>query len=287
MGDVFNIKEVFGDEKTYKKYLSDLTKEDVVCEHKVVMDSGDFQVCTECGDTKEIFSYDPEWRYYGVQDNRSSKDPSRCKYSSNTSSRTIKKALELRKISDAMVESTIKKYETVVGKKTMRGEKRNGIIAICLWVSLREIGDFRTVTEVGALFDLERKNLYKGLQTYSQAFPKDRTITVTPHDLLTRTIKLAEIQDSYTAPLQKLCLQLENKSQMLGRSNPQSVAAAIVWLYLCLHPKVKAEHHLSKTLYAKRVSLSEITISKLAKESLKKLQEQPSFSFSSSKDIKI
>ena len=31
MGDVFNIKEVFGDEKTYKKYLSDLTKEDVVC----------------------------------------------------------------------------------------------------------------------------------------------------------------------------------------------------------------------------------------------------------------
>ena len=287
MGDVFNIKEVFGDEKTYKKYLSDLTKEDVVCEHKVVMDSGDFQVCTECGDTKEIFSYDPEWRYYGVQDNRSSKDPSRCKYSSNTSSRTIKKALELRKISDAMVESTIKKYETVVGKKTMRGEKRNGIIAICLWVSLREIGDFRTVTEVGALFDLERKNLYKGLQTYSQAFPKDRTITVTPHDLLTRTIKLAEIQDSYTEPLKKMCLQLENKSQMLGRSNPQSVAAAIVWLYLCLNPEVKAEHHLSKTLYAKRVSLSEITISKLAKESLKKLQEQPSFSFSSSKDIKI
>ena len=287
MGDVFNIKEVFGDEKTYKKYLSDLAKEDTVCEHKVVMDSGDFQVCTECGDTKEIFSYDPEWRYYGVQDNRSSKDPSRCKYSSNTSSRTIKKALEIRKISDAMVESTIKKYETVVGKKTMRGEKRNGIIAICLWVSLREIGDFRTVTEVGALFDLERKNLYKGLQTYSQAFPKDRTITVTPHDLLTRTIKLAEIQDSYTEPLKKMCLQLENKSQMLGRSNPQSVAAAIVWLYLCLHPDVKAEHHLSKTLYAKRVSLSEITISKLAKESLKKLQEQPSFSFSSSKDIKI
>lgn len=284
MGDVFNIKEVFGDEKTYKKYLNDLGKEDAVCEHKVVMDSGDFQVCTECGETKEVFSYDPEWRYYGVQDNRSSKDPSRCKYSSNTASRTIKKALEVRKISEAMVESTIKKYETVVGKKTMRGEKRNGIIAICLWVSLREIGDFRTVTEVGALFDLERKNLYKGLQTYSKAFPKDRTITVTPHDLLTRTIKLAEIQESYCDPLKQLCLQLENKSRMLGRSNPQSVAAAIVWLYLCLNPEVKAEHHLSKTLYAKRVSLSEITISKLAKESLKKLQENPDFTV---KDIKI
>jgi transcription initiation factor TFIIIB Brf1 subunit/transcription initiation factor TFIIB len=284
MGDVFNINEVFGDETTYKKYLNELTKEDGVCEHKVVMDSGDFQVCTDCGDTKEVFSYDPEWRYYGVQDNRAAKDPSRCRYSSNTASRTIKKALEVRKISDAMVESTIKKYETVVGKKTMRGEKRNGIIAICLWVSLREIGDFRTVTEVGALFNLERKNLYKGLQTYSQAFPGDRTITVTPSDLLTRTIKLAEIQDSYKEELKKLCLQLENKSRMLGRSNPQSVAAAIVWLFLCLNPDVKAEHHLSKTLYAKRVSLSEITISKLAKESLKKLRENSSLVF---KDIKI
>ena len=71
---------------------------------------------------------------------------------------------------------------------------------------------------------------------------------------------------------------------MLGRSNPQSVAAAIVWLYLCLNPEVKAEHHLSKSLYAKRVSLSEITISKLAKESLKKLQENPDFTV---KDIKI
>ena len=103
MGDVFNIKEVFGDEKTYKKYLGDLNVEEVACEHKVVMDSGDFQVCTDCGETKEIFSYDPEWRYYGVQDNRATKDPSRCKYTSTNASRSIKKALEVRKISEAMV----------------------------------------------------------------------------------------------------------------------------------------------------------------------------------------
>lgn len=285
MGDVFNINEVFGDENAYRQYLNDIAEAGTdLCEHKVVMDTGDFQVCTDCGDTKEVFSYDPEWRYYGAHDNKSSKDPSRCRYSSSTTSRNIKKALAIRKIPEAMVEATIKKYQTVVGSKTMRGEKRNGIIAICLWVSLRERGDCRTVTEVGSLFDLERKNLYKGLQTYSRAFPDDRTITVTPGDLLARTMKLADIRETHSAPLVELCRSLENRSQMLGRSNPQSVAAAIVWLYLCLHPQIKADHGITKSLYAKKVSLSEITISKLAKEAFKKIHEKQNIS---SKDIKI
>lgn len=285
MADVFNINEIFGNDGAFQEYLGAIpTGNGKACDHKVVMDRGDFQVCAECGDTKEVFSYDPEWRYYGASDNKSSKDPSRCRYSSTPTSRNIKKALEVRKIPEAMVDATIKKYETVVGRKTMRGEKRNGIIAICLWVSLRERGDFRTVTEVGALFDLERKNLYKGLQTYSQAFPDDRIVTLTPTDLLSRTLKLAEIETTHYEALKQICESLENKSRMLSRSNPQSVAAAIVWLYLCLHPQVKAKYGISKSLYAKKVSLSEITISKLAKEALKKMQSSEHISC---KDVKI
>ena len=285
MAEIHNPHEVFGDERSYKQYLSDMSERcpEPQCEHKIVMSTGDFEVCTDCGDSKEVLSYDAEWRYYGPQDNKSSKDPSRCRYSSTTTSRNIKKALEVRKIPDAMVEATIQKYHAVVGNKTMRGEKRNGIIAICLWVSLREQGDYRTVTEVGGLFDLERKNLYKGLQTYSLAFPQDRTITLRPVDLLARTMKLANIDHVHLEDLKKMFEQLENRSQMLGRSNPQSVAAAVVWLFLCLHPNVKAHHRISKALYAKKVSLSEITISKLAKEALKKLPN----SFSHDKYIKI
>ncbi len=274
MGDFDNVTEVFGDEAEYQFYLQTMGAElapveDEPCPHRIVVDRGDFQVCADCGDTKEILSYDAEWRFYGANDNKSSKDPSRCHYVSNTASRNIKKMLEIRKIPEAIIAITIQKYETVVGPKTMRGEKRNGIIAICLWRALLEGGDFRTVTEVGALFKLDRKNLYKGLQSYSVAFPEDRTLTITPSHLLQRTMQLADIRQEHHHEISELCSCLQNKSKMLTRSNPQSVSASVVWVWLCLNPTLKLRYAITKSVYAARVSLSEITISKLAKEAFK------------------
>ncbi len=247
------------------------------CPHANLLEHNDvnFQTCADCGVTCEVIEYSAEWKYYGARDNKHAKDPSRCHYSVSTSSRNIKKVLEQRKIKEATIAATIKKYDKVVGKTTVRGDKRNGIIVVCLWHSLREEGDVREIREVGDMFGLERKFVSKGLHAYSVAFPGDRTKTITPIDLFPRMLRRAQLSESLHAPIVALYRSIADKSCALNRSNPQSVVASLIWLFLCLHADVKREYDLNKRKYAQRVELSEITISKLAKEAAKGLASRP------------
>ena len=83
-----------------------------------------------------------------------------------------------------------------------------------------------------------------------------------------------DINFSHLRRINKLCHYLENRSALLNRSNPQSVAAAIVYLYLCLEPEYKEKLGMSKIKFAHIVNLSDITITKLGKESQRIIQNE-------------
>ena len=107
--DEADFYEPFGDEHSYEKITSTLLPElekleEEECPHdniqqypvagKICLDCGQewdeciheniykssngLHICKDCCIEIEILDYEPEWRFYGISDNRSFKDPSRC-----------------------------------------------------------------------------------------------------------------------------------------------------------------------------------------------------------------
>ena len=222
------------------------------------------EVCVECGICTETLTFDKEWRYYGSLDNKNSKDPSRC-HKRKKDQRTIHKDVEKYNIPEAIVESSNVKYQVIVKDQIYRGDRRLSIIVACLFYAYMEHGVPRTAERIGKIFKLSKKKVSEGISIYHTFFPDSLDIYLTPHDLLRGIMIDVGINMSHFRRINNLCVYLQNKSSILNRSSPQSVAAAIVYLHLCLLPQYKESVGLTKIKFSKLVGLSDITIGRLAK----------------------
>ena len=114
------------------------------------------------------------------------------------------------------------------------------------------------------LFGLTRKNGLKGLKIVNVNVPKDSQIHITS---ITPVHLIHDIMDKFNASVKQkeevivLYGKIKNRSSKLNRSRPQSVAAALTYYWIC-------EKHIDIKLkdFARKVDLSDLTISKNAKE---------------------
>lgn len=227
-------------------------------------------VCTQCGLELDTLDFDQEWRWYGTSDNRFSRDPSRChsKRSSAPGVKTVFNAHNVE-ISPVMLNLVEKKYQKVLqneGNKVCRGQGRESIVASCLFHVYQEFGEFRTAIYIRELFDIKQKNMSMGLTKYLKAFPEARTNHITPEKLLPWIMKLTGIDRSHYRRIRAITRYVSAASTLVERSNPQSVAAAIVFFYLCLNPEYKNELGMTKSVFASKAKLSDITVTKIVKE---------------------
>lgn len=239
------------------------------CFHKnMYEDDNGLNVCTDCGMESECFDFKPEWRYYGTSDNRVSKDPARCRHKSKTNNRGIDKLFEDTRIEipEAVKAQINAKYNKIIGSDVVRGKCRKGIIAACWFHVYRDFGYYRTTDYIRSRFNLSKKNMSDGLTAYYKAFPEDRTAHTNPEDLLEWILSLTGINKSHYRKIVSITRYLDNSSRLLKRSSPQSVATAIVYFYLCLNPQYKMELGLTKSKFAEKARLSDITVTKLVKE---------------------
>jgi len=268
-GDIFenNIQYT----KFTKKIQTDVIDIIKNCKHEYSIEEDGISICEECGIQTEIASYDPEWRMYS--DSKSTKDPTRC-HKIKSTVKTIDSVVESLQLPESIKMATEEKYRLVVGNKTSRGTGRKGIIAACLLYSYRDMNDYRTQDEVRQIFGLSKKDMSAGLTKYYEKFPQDRITHVKPENLIRRIMSQAEIDEKHFHSIKALTKYLDGTSSLLNRSNTQSVAAAIVYLYLCINPDYKKTSGLTKTVFAKRIKLSDITIIKLAKEACKVVMDE-------------
>lgn len=236
------------------------------CSHENKIERDNVIVCQDCGIEERTYDFEPEWRYYGHSDNRCSSDPSRCHRS--RPNKNLDKLFGSLKINipEAVRAQTEKKYKIVVGEKTVRGKGRRSIIAACLFHVYREFGDFRTHDEIRDIFCLTKKNLSSGLTEYKKKFPEDRSVVIKPENLIRHLMARAGVHISHYRKVVHLARYLENSSRTLNRSSPQSVASAILYLYICITPNLRESIGMSKSEYATKVKLSDITVTKLVKE---------------------
>ena len=270
-------EKVFDDspcEHLNKKVVQDIKEicEDCgmeTCFHKnTYEDDNGLIVCRDCGIESEMFDFKPEWRYYGSSDNKITKDPSRCRNKSRSNSRGIDKVFEDSRIEipEAVKAQINVKYNKVIGPNVARGRCRKGIIAACWFHVYREFGYYRTTDYIGSLFNLTKKNMSDGLTAYYEAFPEDRTAHTTAENLLEWILSLTGINKVHYRKIVAIARYLDNSSRLLKRSSPQSVATAVVYFYLCLNPQYKADLGLTKSKFAEKARLSDITVTKLVKE---------------------
>lgn len=280
--------DIFGDQATFQRFTETINKEAFAtlskkclhskasnedgvyickecgmskCLHENMYESdGGLRICEDCGIEETTLEFDSEWKY-------TSRDTSRC-HRTKSNTRSIDKVFDESKadVPEAIRALTEKKVKKIVGDETVRGKGRKAIVAASLLHVYRAQGDIRTSDEIRTDFNLSKKSMSAGLRKYYEKFPDDRTKHVQPEDLIRRILILTNIPLSHYRKIVHIAKYLENSSRLLNHSSPQSVASAIVYLYLCMNPELKNSLDLTKTRFAERAKLSDITVTKLVKE---------------------
>lgn len=236
------------------------------CTHETVSEVEGMTVCAACGVEVGVeFDHEPEWKK-GLTS-------SRCRFVTRTA-RSLDDLTKKIGLSEAVSARVEEKYRKVVGDRTMRGNSRTAIVAACLMYVFMDIGQSRSPAEIAAMLDLDIKHLNPGMTAYYEAFPEDRVRHLTPTILLHRVMVAVSLPDSsmidgisvaHLTRLEKMINHLSG-SALLKRSNPWSIAAAIVSLYLESFPGIAAAIRYDSSRFAKLVSLSTMTLHKLSKE---------------------
>jgi transcription initiation factor TFIIIB Brf1 subunit/transcription initiation factor TFIIB len=250
---------------------SDLSSTVANCKHgSVHRDDAGILVCCLCGFEIDSLDFQQEWRWYGAADNRSARDPSRChrQYSAPKGVRTVFEShkIDISPMMANLVEARYQKILQSEGNKVLRGQSRESIVAACLFYIYQEFGEFRTSMHIQELFQIKQKNMSIGMNKYLKAFPEARVSHITPEKLLPWLMKLTDIDRSHYRRILIITRYMSATSELVERSNPQSVAAAIIFFYLCLNQDYKERMGITRANFAKRAKLSEITIIKIVKE---------------------
>jgi transcription initiation factor TFIIIB Brf1 subunit/transcription initiation factor TFIIB len=231
------------------------------CSHSEVVTTSGVTVCKNCSCEITILEHDNEWKSGNV----------RCHAKIPTKG-DIKSIFVDCKISNgvvnkAMIAKTEEKYKMIVGENTVRGDKRKGIVAACLYHVYLEMGEIITPKDLQVMFDIKRDKISDGMYAYHQVFKESRTQNINSVALIMKTIKEVGISrpDAYEKILE-IAKTIENRNVIINRSSPQSVAPALVYFYLCLNQDYKKLIDYDKQKFAEKVGLSEITLTRIVKK---------------------
>jgi transcription initiation factor TFIIIB Brf1 subunit/transcription initiation factor TFIIB len=240
------------------------------CKHiNIAKDETNIDVCSDCGMEFRSLDFSREWRNFGVLDNRCARDQSRC-HKQKSTPKGIRGVFDLHKIdiSSALIDTVEAKFNKIIEKsenKLFRGEGREALIVLCLFFAYQDDDEYRPIEYIRDLFDVSQKSMSSAMTLYYNAFPEDITKHMTPEKLIPWYMFLTGVSSEHYSRIVSISKYLSATSQLIERSNPQSVAAAIIYFYLCLFPEYKNELGLTKLKFARKACLSDITISKIVK----------------------
>ena len=170
-------------------------------------------ICTNCGvENKHIIDYNPEWRFYGSDDNKRNNDPNRCgmpvsqiisesslstiilgsgfesyrklnswnglsykEKSMITILNKIAQKANIDNVPQSIIDATMKMYQIISKDYIKRGTSRESLIAACFFNALNDNNLIRSTEEVAKLFNIKLKKLSKGCNEFAELmFQKDK-----------------------------------------------------------------------------------------------------------------
>ena len=251
-------------ESNSEEYIYDIEDNSDSCPHLNITSEKGVDVCTDCGKEfiKKIHNA-KEWVYYGQSDTRYSSDPNRVQIR-KSEERNIYKDVENMGFSNKIISEANKIYFQVTKGQIFRGNSRKAIVFACIFHAYKLSGNPQSHDKLIHVFNLNRKTGLKGLKHVNLYAPKNsniRTSYITPINLVEEIMEKFSATEDQKKEVIKLYNQIKNKSSRLNRSRPQSVASGLVYFWICSKQK-----DISLKQFTKKVSLSELTVNKIAKE---------------------
>lgn len=234
------------------------------CSHSDIIEERGIRSCALCGHEvdKEV-TYEKEWRYYGADDTRHTSDPSRCQ-ARKVEERSIFKDVENMGFSDKVVRLANDIYSQVTKDKIYRGNSRKAIVFACIFHSYKIMGKPQSCENLQSVFNLDRKNILKGMKHVNLNAPKNSEVRnryITPVEIVDEIMDKLNANAEQKREVVSIYEMIHNKSSILNRSKPQSVAAGLVYYYI-----IKTKKDIPIESYTKTVNLSELTVNKIFKE---------------------
>ena len=241
---------------------------DTNCKHENTINENHIEICVDCGIAlHNKLTTEAEWRYYGENDNNHSSDPSRCQYRKAVD-KSIKKDLEKLDLTPEIINLSDELYFKVTKGDIKRGDLRWGIIFACVFEAYKMIGNPQTPISIQKIFNkvfaITKRNMSHGINYFRLGMPKEEKKDIqyiTAEHFIPSILEKFDIKQEHTENILALYKEIENKSSVINRRNPQSVSCGLVYYYL---KKLNADISVGK--FGKIVGLSEITISNIMNE---------------------
>lgn len=234
------------------------------CDHKNIIYENLAKICLNCGEVlNKNLSYEKEWRYYGYTDTKHLTDPNRCNIR-KIDDKSIHKDVEKMGFNDKIINLANNIYEQVTDAKIFRGNTRKGIIFACIFHAYKSLDNPQSCENLIQIFEINRKTALKGLKFVNLNIIKDEKFDgfqIKTECLIKEIMNKFGATEKQIENVIELYEMIKNKSILLNRSRPQSVACGIVRYYI-----LKKNPDISIEYYKSKVNLSELTINKIVKE---------------------
>jgi len=233
------------------------------CAHQNISNIDGSSICTICGLKMDEALLDNETRYYGSADTRYTKDPSRHNQR-KVEERNLYNDLEPLGFPQEVIECANEYYKIIIKNKIYRAKNRLSIVFVCTYRAYEDMQEPRSPSDLAKIFKLDKKGVSNGFKTFSKIFrkrPQKRYVDAL--DLIPKLLCDLNIDKSK----QGVCMDdirtiyrfVKIKSQSFNSSNPQSIAAGLVYYYLKLN-----NVDITRSEFAKVVQLTDITFTKIA-----------------------
>lgn len=256
--DNFDINEYYKDE--------DDEEDNDKCKHLNQLNESGTLLCTDCGlELNKIISYEKDWRYYGSEDTRKNSDPNRC-HIRKLEDKSIFKDVENFHFPEKVVNTANDIYTQVTNGKIYRGKSRKAIIFGCIYQSIKMNGKSHTCENLRDIFGLDRKTILKGLKHVNLKAPKTlqmKTRVYNSNELIDEYMDKFQLDELEKKDITESYSKIKNKSSIINRSRPQSVASALIYFCIC---KKRGSNNVNINDFIQKVHLSELTIYKISKE---------------------
>ena len=254
-----------------------------VCENPVIEDSDEeiddckhlqtskidgSTVCMSCGLKIDELLLDNETRYYGNSDTKYSTNPSRHNYNKKIE-RSLYTDLEPLGFPKIIIEKANAYYIQIIEHKIFRAGNRLSIVFACVYHVYCDMQEPHSPNDLAKKFNLDKKGVSNGLKIFSQFFKKrPEKKYINAMDLIPKLLSELNIekklQRSYKEDINTIYDFVKSKSKIFNSSNPQSIAAGLIFYYLKLN-----NIQITRSEFSKIVKLTDITFTKIANDAHK------------------
>lgn len=151
-------------------------------------------------------------------------------------------------------------YQKYFTNKVYRKSCRVAIIFACIYQSYKDMKDVKEPQYVGNLIQASQKEMRKGMKFYYMNNPES-SYTITAMDLVSHVLEKSKTFISDQDEIRKVFDYIKERSEMISRSNPYSVACSLVYYIL-----LKSGQSFDKEHFCDQVGRCSMTIIKIYKE---------------------